>query len=612
MKRLTIALLVLSPALVAAACSSDDDKAASSTRTRSDSGELADAATAPDSSVQVDPTAIARADAGASSDAAGRHSDSAHADDAGAPPREPSKGSDKPAPGGMKPADEGRTTPSGPVTCPEGAPRVVDRVRLLPGTGQAGQLVGAKIQGSNVSPTTEYVDLATLGEVPDDGTPLELMFGNTQLYRYVRYYAAPESQGGVAELEFYSGMTRVPGEAFGTASWDEYHAFNLAFDGDPTTYFAPNSDGGFAGIDIARGFVTRPVRFEPGATTSENPIEVRLSSETADATIRYTIDGRDPTASSALTYDNTPIRIVTGRTTIRAVAVSPCRFASSTTSATYSIGQAPVSGGLKTYHVGNSLTDMINPWLEPIAESTGVDHTYARWTIPGAPIKWMEEHEGQGFEDPPGAANYDDFVRMNAPIDHLSLQPYSDPDFTTQGGAAARLLNRALQFNPQIQFWIYATWPGRSSWTRDAMSNGGGTLYPDWQVAMEPMTWEDAARNQALYYEAFRDYVDSRVEGKRILIIPGGLALVELKRQIEAGLVPGMTNFFSVAFADEQHLKKAGQYLVSLVFYACLYRQSPEARVTYADTDLTEEQAHIFQRIAWDVSVSYPGSGIAQ
>ncbi len=610
-RQIIFTLLMFSPTLLTTACSSDGDSGASSSRTRSRADSKSDGTGTQDPDVGADSTAIGTASDGGARDAA-EPSDGLPEDDAGTHHHPPAAGSRAPAPnagsggaGGPKPEDR-------PVTCPEDAPRPVDRVRVTAAAGQEMQIVGARIQGSNVGPTTDFVDLATITEASAEGQVLELQLVNTQLYRYVRYYAPPLSEGGVAQLEFYSGMLRVDGEAFGTAGPDEWHTYPFAFDGDPMTYFAPVAEGGgYVGVDIARGHVTQSVSFEPGATASATPMEVKLASGTPGATIRYTTDGTDPAGLGAMTY-STPIQIAMGRATIRAVAFSQCRFTSPVTSATYSIGQAPVAKGLKTYHIGNSLTDVINPWLEPIAESTGVDHVYARWTIPGAPIKWLEDHQGQGFEDPQTASQFDNFVRTNAPIDHLSIQPYSDPDFTKQGGAAVRMLTTALQSNPEIQFWVYAQWPGRTQWMRDAMSNGGGMLYPDWQVPATPESWEQATQNQALYYEAFRDYVDSRIEGKPILIVPGGLALVALKREMDAGDVPGLNDFFGTMFEDEQHLTKPAQYLVSLVFYACLYRQSPEGRVMSEDTGLTPEQALIFQRIAWDTAVSYPSSGISQ
>jgi hypothetical protein len=556
-------------------------------------------AAAPSSPVPPDPSPSPNADpkpAGDSTATAG----GMNASDAG--------GIDSKPEGGTPVVDVPRTD-----GCPTDAPQSFDRVRILPATGQAAQLVGARIQGSNSGPTTNFVDLATIAQAPVEGTFTELTFENSRLYRYLRFYAGPGTLGGLAEVEFFHGASRLSGDAFGTASGDAQQPFAFALDGDPATYFAGAANGGrYVGLDIARGYVTAPVSFAPDGATAADPIDVTLTSATPGAVIRYTVDGSDPTAGVSPTYSE-PLRVERGTTSLRAVAQSACRFDSSIGSATYSIGQStvPVGSGLRSYHIGNSLTDTINPWLEPIADSTGVDHVYARWTIPGAPIRWLAEHQGQGFEDPAGASHFDTFVQTFSPIDHLSIQPYSDPDFESQGGAAVGFLTTALQYNPDIQFWIYAQWPGQTAWATESFANGGGTVYPDWQVARAPTNWEEGAQNYVLYFEAFRDYVDSRVGGKPLLIVPGGLALVELKRQIDAGMVPGFVDFFGAMFEDEAHLKTPAQYLIALVFYACLYRQSPEARVTFAGTGLTSEQALIFQRIAWDVASSYPGSGIA-
>jgi hypothetical protein len=306
------------------------------------------------------------------------------------------------------------------------------------------------------------------------------------------------------------------------------------------------------------------------------------------------------------------VHVGNGRTILSAYASSACHFDSPVMTASFTIGGgAPVTKGLTSYHIGNSLTDTINPWLAPIANSTGVQHRYARWTIPGAPIAWLESHQGEGFQDPDGANQFDTFVQTFAPIDDMSVQPYSDPDLDTQGAAAVQMFNRALMYNPDIQFWIYAQWPSQSEWTYESFGNGGGNVYPAWQVPSKPTTWEEGVRNNALYHEFFRDYVDARVGGKKVLIVPGGLALVELKRQIDAGLVPGFSDFFGSIFADDVHLTVPGQYLISLVFYSCLYRQTPVNRVTYANTNLTAEQAQIFQTIAWNIASSYPLSGIS-
>jgi Fn3 associated len=504
---------------------------------------------------------------------------------------------------------------AGPELRPDGcavdAPLALNRVRIYPAAGEAALLVGARIQGSNTGPTSDFVDLATVTQAPAENAFSELTFVNERLFRYLRFYAPAESSGGLASIEFLHGETVLHGAGFGTAS-AVGHPYTAALDSDLTSYFAGAAIGGnYVGLDIAGSFVAAAPRFSPDGQTSVNPLSVSLGSTTAGAHIRYTLDGSNPSRELGTEYTS-QLLLERGRINLRAIAYASCYFDSAVSSASYTMGSQPipVTVGLKTYHLGNSLTDTINPWLEPIADSTGVDHVYARWTIPGAPIRWLNEHKREGFETPEGAGDYDTFVRTFAPIDHLSLQPFSDPDFVSQGGAAVELLTAALTHSPELQVWIYAQWPGRTDWQRDAFSNGGGPSYPEWRVPSAPTTWEDATRNHLLYHEAFRTYVDERVPGKALRIVPGGLALVELKRQMDAGAIPGLSDFFNTMFDDDLHLSRRAQYLVSLVFYACLYRQTPEARVTHAGTDLTVEQALAFQRIAWSTASTYSLSGI--
>jgi hypothetical protein len=269
-----------------------------------------------------------------------------------------------------------------------------------------------------------------------------------------------------------------------------------------------------------------------------------------------------------------------------------------------------VSRGLISYHVGNSLTDTINAWLKPIADSTGVEHTYYRWTIPGAPPAWLWTHQGQGFAEPATARNFNSFVRTAAPIDHMTVQPFSDPTLDLQGNDVRAMFKEALAASPELQLWIYAQWPWQDGYKDDGLVQGAPYNAPKSEFFPVPKTWEDAVLNQQRYHERFRAYVDEAVGGKTVLVIPAGLALVNLKRAIEAGKVPGIHDFFGQHFADELHLSAKGQYLVSLVFYSCLYKQSAEGRVTFASTGLTEEQARIYQRIAWEAVASYPWSGI--
>ena len=89
-----------------------------------------------------------------------------------------------------------------------------------------------------------------------------------------------------------------------------------------------------------------------------------------------------------------------------------------------------------------------------------------------------------------------------------------------------------------------------------------------------------------------------------------GLSHVSLKKEIDAGKVPGISTFFDTMFADNIHLSSPGRYLVALVHYACIFAESPQGKVTFANNGLTKEQAAIFQRIAWETVIAEPLTGV--
>jgi Chitobiase/beta-hexosaminidase C-terminal domain len=494
--------------------------------------------------------------------------------------------------------------------CPDGSPIAINHVRILPGAGQASAIVGAVIQGSNSGPTTNFVDLTTVKSATD-GQALDLYFENSKLFRYLRYFTpTTASQGAIAELEFYRDDLKLGGTPFGTAGV----LIANVFDGDSTTESAvADAGGGYVGLDIGVGYTTASVTFTPASGARLTATEVSLSSATSGASIFYSLDGSDPTVTYTAPFT------VSQTTTVRAYASATCLLDSLAVQGTFTIGQAPVTGGLRTYHIGNSLTDTINPWLKPIADSTGVTHTYARWTIPGSSIQWMYDHKGTGFADPNNndapsvisANDFDNFLPIYTPLDHMSLQPYNDYFPPTQGQTAAAMFNQAQVYSPNMQSWVYAQWPGQTNWPLNGVINYDGYV---WQATIKATTWEESVEVSRQYFETFRDYIDPLTSGKSVLIVPAHLAMLEAKKRIDAGQIPGFTGatFFADFFADDEHLNIPGQYLVSLTFYSCFYQQSPEDRVTSAGTNLTAAQAKALQSLAWDTVKGYPLAGIPQ
>jgi hypothetical protein len=269
------------------------------------------------------------------------------------------------------------------------------------------------------------------------------------------------------------------------------------------------------------------------------------------------------------------------------------------------IAATPITRGQRTYHIGNSLTDTINDNLQEIAKSAGYDHQYLRSTIPGAPTDWNWNHPGQAMGEP----DYRTVFATKAPIDHLFTQPFAGHNRSVDNEVeySGKFYRLARQKSPRVQMWIYAQWPEKDfddNWARATDSAAGLGRSP-------AKTWEEAVANHLAYHEAVRQRLAQENPGQPVWIVPGGLALVNLKRAIEAGQMPGMKDFFATQFQDDVHLSDKGAYLIGLVHYVCIYQRNPMG-VSLANSGLTPEQAAIYQRIAWDTVRNYQWSGMGK
>jgi len=235
-----------------------------------------------------------------------------------------------------------------------------------------------------------------------------------------------------------------------------------------------------------------------------------------------------------------------------------------------------------------------------------------RKTIPGCGIRGNWEANGRGFGTPDAwATNYE--TVMEKKVDHLFLQPFPNPpgidDDAEYGGLFIAL---ARKYNPDAQAWLYAQWPALDDWNRDAHCAGAGWMKPAWFPPTQPQSWEEGAANKMLYYGEVFDRWNAVPGNKPVRLCPGGPALVRAKQMMEAGEIQGLENrdFREVLFEDTGHLSRAGRYLISLVVYACVFEESPEGKVTSAGSGLTVVQAEIFQRIAWEIVLAEPRTGI--
>jgi hypothetical protein len=344
---------------------------------------------------------------------------------------------------------------------------------------------------------------------------------------------------------------------------------------------------------------------------------VTLTTTTPGATILYSIDGwgrpgmneKGELHSGAKRYEGQPISVPKS-SILQAVAVKEGLAPSTTALAAYQIGGVKSTAGeVVQFHIGNSLTDTVNPWMEPLAASAAAQVRYYRFTIPGAPTDWLWNHPGSGF----GENNYEQAFLARAPLTDLVTQPFSGHSRSIDNEAeySGRFFDAARKHSPNVQMWLYVQWPDadhtRGNWSKGRSSINGKEL----KFAEPATTWQEAARNHVRYTELVMEEMNkaraaeiAAGKAKPVRIIPAGLALAELKTQIEAGKVPGMTDFVAEVFPrpDDIHMTSKGAYLVSLVHFACIYGENPEGKVTFANSGLTPEQAKIFQRIAWETA----------
>jgi hypothetical protein len=491
---------------------------------------------------------------------------------------------------------------------------IVDRVRVLAPAGNAAAVVGGKIMGSNTSAMNGFVELAAIAAAPAEGTWVELDIRYPEAYRYVKYYAPPNTFGALAEVEFYRGAERLSGAGFGTAAAPDKGDYQSALDGNAQSRFeGALPDDNYVGLDLAAGHLATVPSFMPAPGRYASAQSVVLGAE-AGSRIFYTVDGSDP-REGGREYAG-PIAVADGSTLLRAVAKRDCTFGSDVAQALYSVGDA-ASGAVSSMHIGNSLTDTIVDRLQPMAQSGGITLDFNRYTIPGAGTWLYDQSPTGGF----GVDNVQSTLRTR-PFDHLSLQPFPNqpcqPAASSDGpDSDAGYINQAWADakaqNPNVQLWIYQQWPSPVNFS-NCMSGGGWTR-PSWEPPA-PATWEDAVQNELGYQEAVRtELVRLNPNDPPPFIVPGGNALVALKQAMEAGQAPGLRNFFPEIFAEngtDLHLTDKGAYLITAVFYASLFQSPPPAGALDASSGLSSEQAALFRDIAWQTVSAYSLSGIAR
>ncbi|MEU5727155.1 Ig-like domain-containing protein [Micromonospora sp. NPDC047738] len=106
--------------------------------------------------------------------------------------------------------DHSSTTPY--VGWDFGSPTAVNVLRFLPRSGtNAARIAGAKLQGSNTSPTDGFVDLVTINDSPTTANSSSWYvkaLNSSTPYRYYRWLGTSTSHANVASIELYAANDR--------------------------------------------------------------------------------------------------------------------------------------------------------------------------------------------------------------------------------------------------------------------------------------------------------------------------------------------------------------------------------------------------------------------
>jgi len=290
------------------------------------------------------------------------------------------------------------------------------------------------------------------------------------------------------------------------------------------------------------------------------------------------------------------------------------------------------TNAFRAYFIGNSVTDTIRyRELAKLAATRGINLSWGRQMIPGAPLEWLYTHSSDGFSEEP----FGPWPKALAdfPWDAISFQPFDRHlhDKNDRGEdlgdvpIIVKWAGLAAKQNPEVQVYLYARWPrvareGKSlPFDRndyDPAKPGSGndlSKADDFSARWEAKYsggWDNSNEGRD-YFESLLREVRQALPGlkKPPLLVPVGHVMNELHQQMKSGKVPGYANIYQL-FKDGIHLNEAGAYLVGCTFFATLLKQSPVGLPTEPYGTIDPALADRIQRTVWSIVAANPYAGV--
>lgn len=506
-------------------------------------------------------------------------------------------------------------------------PPVCDRVRYQALPGNEAAMAGGIISGSNISRTDGFEKIGEVKEAPSSKDWQEIKLENKKVYRWLRFSGPRAAAGKIGKVEFYAGEQLIAGAAKGVASTPFVRVKTAGPDSKPvdaaTTVNPEIPDDRAVVYDLFDSAAAQRPSFSPASAEFETEVEVKLGS-TPGAVIRYTLDGSWPTATHGEVYA-APLHL-DKTTTISAVALLADRAPSLLATTTY-LRKDTTKPGLNTAHIGNSLTGTTGGFSR-FMRTAGYDQKSLSFLRPGALTRelwavstgdYAADKLAASKEEAAqkrGSMTWADYWAKIGTVDLITLQP-RDFDLDKELEAEANFIKLFRQKSPDLQPWLYCEWVELAR----LRPSDKGTV-PSYQMkkTFPALTWEESMSAMLLYVEELQHRLNATLpEGQRVKVLPSALAMGWMRHMIDHGQVPGVApgSFYSLLFNDQVHPADApvhgtanGAYLVDMTWFAAFYRKSPEGKVLPIETTYTKEQAHLVERLAWDVIKNYPDCGL--
>jgi hypothetical protein len=268
---------------------------------------------------------------------------------------------------------------------------------------------------------------------------------------------------------------------------------------------------------------------------------------------------------------------------------------------------------IKQIHSGHSLTDPLfyphwpGQYVNLMTKVRGMwaGNEIGKSTIPGSPMRWRWNNSS-GYPD----AKLD--------ISEFELLCVTEvANLCYEGGSSAAWYQDCIKEQRD-----YLTLFTNNAWNNGNQGKGAATLlWTNWvNINDSDGPFRTMLDNLGAEWERMQDHANqNRPDGAPpVYIIPGHKMMARLYDDVQAGIVPDITNF-NQFFSDNIHTNELGAYAIAMIHYACIYNKNPLGLPPQlidnppAGTPIPSPAlAQYLQKMVWDVVTKYDRTGIKE